>query len=561
MPGLDDLDVDAAAQKLASVGGAPIPDVSPVNPPPAPIAGPPAPPADPTLPENQPPPAPATPPAPAPLGDNPVEDFKKTEADRAAAQAEADRAAAKAAEDEAKRKEREAEALRKQQEERDEHEAALNHTRERLAAAADQAEQQVADYQFHDYMSTRTNGQKIMILMGGFLSGLAGNKSNEIIDRAISQDFERQKAELASKENLARLKREGVRDFDGYMRDQRLVLDHKEARAREALAAQMEAEAARSNNPVVAARAQAAAAKMRQAAAEKLGEVEKTYAETQYTNARTKLAVAKAAAARGGGGGALKPGAIADFKRAIVAGTDDGKGGTRPLDAGEIQTLADKLGIPAVAKAGHPSVENLTKDVAFVAGQKAKADAAEQKRADKLDADLQKELYPASGKGPGTQLERIEAMRGELKDAIARGDKTAATRVLEEAGGMLSGGKSTKNTVHLLEQLKSTTDSLASTLGRITGNPGDTQAFTERLDTLLAGAAAEKRAEVDAITKRHQARGKGSGDTGQPSGTSEPAPAAMSPEQITQAKAWLQQNMKDPRAKAVAQKLRALGAI
>lgn len=223
----------------------------------------------------------------------------------------------------------------------------------------------------------------------------------------------------------------------------------------------------------------------------------------------------KKAKGGGGGGGIGKPGAIAEFKGAIVDGTDDGKGGMRPLDAREIQKVADRLGIPATAKAGRPSVENLTKDVAFVAGQKDKSEAGVQKRNDKIDADLQKELYPAGGRGPGTQLERITAMRGELKDAIASGDKTAATRVLEEAGGMLSGGKSTKNTVHLLEELKSNSDKMSSLWGRITSNPGDTKEYTQRLDKLLEGAGAEKKSEIDAITKRYdEKRTKGGGATG-----------------------------------------------
>lgn len=126
-----------------------------------------------------------------------------------------------------------------------------------------------------------------------------------------------------------------------------------------------------------------------------------------------------------------------------------------------------------------------------------------------------KELY--GPKGPGTQLERIQSMSGELRTAIASGDRTAATRVLEEAGGMLSGGKSTMTTVHLLEQLKSATDELSTGWGRIVGNPGDSKAFTERLAKLLDGAAAEKRGEVDSIHQRYStARGGGSPAEGAP---------------------------------------------
>lgn len=358
----------------------------------------------------------------------------------------------------------------------------------------------------------------IGLALGGLGAALSaaggGSGENRVLtqlNKKIDDDFLHQKFQIEKARDSVAMAKTGIADA----REAKAALLEDVTARRVATLSSLETEARRqlAERGVPAAQIdadtrvlqlQAARVKAAREADEQKRKDAMSAAQIKYLEARA----GKLGRGAGGGGGAGKPGAVVEFKRAIVEGKDG-----KPLNAAEIQEVADRLGIPAVAKAGRPSVENLTKDVAFVAGQKTKADALDLKRNDKFDTELQKELYPPGGKGPGTQLERIEAMRGELKSAIASGDKTAATRVLEEAGGMLSGGKSTKNTVHLLEELKSSSDKMSSLWGRITSNPGDTKEYTQRLDKLLEGAAGEKKLEIDSITKRYdERRGKKAGE-------------------------------------------------
>jgi hypothetical protein len=400
---------------------------------------------------------------------------------------------------------------------------ALDHGNATLAKRRGAYDEALAKYdkmKVHDYWDAPTHSRfaaGVALALGGLGAALSaaggGSGENRVLaqlNKKIDDDYKMQMGQIEKARDSVLMAKTGIQDA----REAKAALLEDASAKRAATLGALETEARRQlaerGVPAAAIDAdnrvlqlQAARVKAQREADEQRRKDALAAAQVKYLEARAgKLGRGSG----GGGGGAGKPGAIADFKKAIVEGTDDGKGGTRPLNAEEIQRVADKLGIPAVAKAGRPSVENLTKDVAFVAGLKTKADAAEQKRSDAIDKDLQKELYPTSGKGPGTQLERIQAMRAGLKDAIAGNDPTAATSVLEEAGGMLSGGKSTKNTVHLLEELKSVKDELKSKWGRITGDPGNTKEYTQRLDKLLAGVEREKQFEIDSITKRYEER-------------------------------------------------------
>lgn len=105
--------------------------------------------------------------------------------------------------------------------------------------------------------------------------------------------------------------------------------------------------------------------------------------------------------------------------------------------------------------------------------------------------------------GPAKQLSQIGSMITGLKTAASSNDngtlKASVTGITEEIGRMLSGGKTTKFTAGLLENLKSVQDDLAEHWDKIKGDPGAGKKFVSNVQKLLKGVADEKRREVDEI--------------------------------------------------------------
>lgn len=340
----------------------------------------------------------------------------------------------------------------------------------------------------------------IAIGLGQYASMRGGgpNRAADLIKQANDQNIALQKDAIEKKYREAQLAGADVTQAKADEQEALHNLSLKDAAITDSSAAKLKTELARMGVPEQQIAANRDVQQMEADALQKREAVNTSIRSSEEQLTKADIAAHARAKAKGAGGagggstdaltqfyqaaGALKPGDPIPADVAVLAR----KAGLKP---NQIATEVDRL-----RGSGNKAI----------AGQD-RANAPEAKAAAAADAGLQKELYPPSGKGPGTQLERIQAMRGELKDAIANGDKTAATRVIEEAGGMLSGGKTTKTTVGLLEELKSTGDKLTNSWNKITGDPGDSAAYTARLDKLLGGAEHEKQAEVDAITKRHAA--------------------------------------------------------
>lgn len=222
------------------------------------------------------------------------------------------------------------------------------------------------------------------------------------------------------------------------------------------------------------------------------------------TEALTHLYEAKAGRAKrvgSGTGGGGRASAIEAFTAAATDGT----------------TPDSKLAALAVAAGYKPAgVQPAIAAARANMGQGAKVDA-------KNDVQLHKDLY--GPKGPGTALDKIEAMRVGMQKAIASGDGTAATPLLEELGGMLKGGQTSKITVELFEGLKSSGDKFKETWNRVTGDPGASADYQKRLNHILDNIAEEKRAQVDSITKRAETE-RASHRPGAPSAPSGPVATA-----------------------------------
>ncbi len=174
--------------------------------------------------------------------------------------------------------------------------------RAKVSRLVDDAERDVADFKFHDYFSTLPTGKKVQIRIGAFLTGLGGGDATPMINAAINRDFEMQKAGLTSKENLVRMRREGVKDFDAALHDQRARIDLKNAAALDAAATEATAQALRTGNPLAQARARDLAAKLTQEAAVKRQDLSNKVYAGELEKARANMLNAKAGKLRAGAG-------------------------------------------------------------------------------------------------------------------------------------------------------------------------------------------------------------------------------------------------------------------
>ncbi len=267
----------------------------------------------------------------------------------------------------------------------------------------------------------------IAIGLGEYASIRGGgpNRAAQLIKDANDQNIALQKAAIEKKYKEAERSGADVTAAKSEMQDQLRALDLKHSALLDASAGKLKTELARLGVP----EAQIAANKdVQQIEAEALGKRE--LVNQGIREDETKLTAAQIAAdakkkAAGAGGGSVKPGAIAQLKQAIV----DGKDG-RPLNAAEIQDVADKLGIPAVAKAGHPSVENLTKDVAFVAGQNNKPGTAGSVRQNAVLGNLAEAEKAAKDISPGGVSEDTIRKLQTNEEQAKAGEHSASSGVL-----------------------------------------------------------------------------------------------------------------------------------
>lgn len=137
---------------------------------------------------------------------------------------------------------------------------------------------------------------------------------------------------------------------------------------------------------------------------------------------------------------------------------------------------------------------------------------------DKQMKDFETQLYGSGGKGgPAQQLSRIQAMKQQVAEAAASGDpdriKAAVTAIKEEAGGMLSGGKTTRYTGHMLQEAQSLEDKLKSEWSKIKGNPTEGKHFVAAMGKLLDTVEGEKLQEVHEIRQKAVDQTLGPGGT------------------------------------------------
>lgn len=274
-------------------------------------------------------------------------DGQKAAKEEADAQQAANDAKAKLAADQAVE-------MQARQAEQAEQQQASDQARARLVQLADKADSGVANYKFTDWQDTVPTGKKIRLAIGAMLAGFGGSSDPLAqINKLTAQHFEQQKAELSSKEAFAGYRRQGVTDFDRHVDDQRMSLEFQERNFREAMAKEIEAQALRSGNPVVAARGAQAAAAARAEGSAKLMNSVGTYTKSREEMIRADQLARKGKGGAGGGGKVEAEGALAD---AASAG--------KPFN--ELVKLALKLNVKDPRKAAAEAQAGAEKDMQSV---------------------------------------------------------------------------------------------------------------------------------------------------------------------------------------------------
>jgi hypothetical protein len=105
-----------------------------------------------------------------------------------------------------------------------------------------EAEDALKNHKFENYWSKQSTGHKILEGIGMLTTGLSGNVAaqqaqNEQLQHTISQDFDQQRAEVAQKLEVARLKGEDVNNLYSQWQAELGASKVKEAKAHEAIAA------------------------------------------------------------------------------------------------------------------------------------------------------------------------------------------------------------------------------------------------------------------------------------------------------------------------------------
>lgn len=139
-------------------------------------------------------------------------------------------------------------------------------------AAFQQARADVANFKFTDYWANKTAGETVLAGVGMLLGGVSydshhQNQAVQLIQAGIDRDAKQQLDFLHSKEHLADLANQGVRDTQSYLAHEIANFQTAEALKKEAIAAQIDEglSTVRGKQNVVAA--QGVAAKLREQAA------------------------------------------------------------------------------------------------------------------------------------------------------------------------------------------------------------------------------------------------------------------------------------------------------
>lgn len=458
----------------------------------------------------------------------------------AKARGETTEAQGRVGEDEQEKKDAQAQAATEAREEAQKHIATAQAIQDQYDQADKATQDQIGqmraarqNFKLKDYWADKSGFQHAIsalgVALGAFGSGLTKtpNYALQILDKKMDDDHRNQVDQLNKLSDDEMQARTGLQDSQKARALALANVDVGHADRLKLVAAKLEERSATADDLNYKNTLAAKAAELRQKAAESdtdatkglramnlqdqaaqlAGRKEKS--EEEYQRAQEEYLKehgqyfanggAKGRHGTGDGGGASRGAAAEELSKRIEAGKDG-----KPLSESEMIGAANELHVPLNGKAGVTTLDTIRKSVAFNANQGAKEQKAgnvDISAVDKRAKDVDRELN--NPKGPGTQYDRLKAMGGVLKNAIEGGDRTAATSVLEEAGGMLSGGKSTRTTVELLHELKSTSDDLSSKWGKITGDPGESAAYTKRLSDLLGRVAVEKKNEIAEIRQRY----------------------------------------------------------
>jgi hypothetical protein len=456
----------------------------------------------------------------------------------------------------------------------------------RIAAREQQANQDLQAYKafgLKDPDADKSFGRKVLeaiaVTLGAYGSGLTHqpNQALQMIDEANKENIDRQKAQQEKLFQQAQASGKNVEEARKVRDDAFKQLDLKHSALLDSSVAQLNQQLARIGVPQAQIDANADIQKLAGQAMKLRENTLQSIRGDETTLAKEDIAAAAKrakAAARGGAGGA---------------------GGTSWMDAAKEAAQQPGATPMSVAKAAQEAGYGgkLTTLLASAKGEIADAEKQTGGVSKQMD-DFEKQVNGTGGKlGPAAQLSRLTAMRAELGQAIASGDagraKAAVTAITEEAGGMLSGGKTTKFTSTLLDGLKSTGDEFKEHFSKIVGDPNAGQTFKANLDKLLAGVANEKRTEIDEIRSNAVNQTMGAGgtaaspaakrlalsrfagitggvkdengkpiyDEGGKQAAAAPAPRAAAPSTGQQAQAlqWARANPRDPRAAKILQAL------
>lgn len=482
------------SQPLATPSAGKLPDEA-AFPPPVPSEAPGMVPVAPKLPTPVPPPAPGARPGEPETAKTPLDkanaDVKTAGADAEKARAVANDAEMAAAESGGALAHENAQLegdrvvnQRLEQQDREDAAARYDAADAKAQQAVDQAAKARKDFTFRGYWADRSSTARIagalFQALGAFGAGMTRgpNFALQILSQDMEDDHRSQVEKLQQLRDDEVQAKTGVADAREARKQALLGIQVNAAQADAMIAAQMKAAAAKSTDETFQTQVNAFAAKMQQASAQKMLEARAAVrddlikqmddeAKRAETAARTRLLNAQADAGGfsrgrgkggGGGGGAGVGGdAVSQLKAAIEAGKDG-----RPLTAGEIQDAANALHIPAFAKAGHPSVEAITKSVAFVKGQAAKEGAADTKGAqhalDKLPGEFKQDLATAgvaTGQGGAKGLLPTNRTLQKLRAAVDSGNPLSVKEAFLAFDSAARGGAATQGSI----------DALTKTLG------------------------------------------------------------------------------------------------
>lgn len=139
-------------------------------------------------------------------------------------------------------------------------------------SAFQKAKEDVANFKFHDYFANKSTASLVLGGIGMLLGGVSYdanhvNQAVNIIQTGIDRDAKQQLSYLTSKEHLAELANQGVRDTQSYLANEMANFHTSEALKKEAVARQIDELSSTPRGKMNINEAQAAAAKLREQAA------------------------------------------------------------------------------------------------------------------------------------------------------------------------------------------------------------------------------------------------------------------------------------------------------